>query len=130
MTATSHSQSGGATPIRARLRRLLRVVLAAGIAVGVAAAAAVAAIYLTGPDGFISCVTPPASPNGAHEAIPRWVFAAGIPALVATFVGAFFALAPERVLYRLVALILVVSLVGATFYAVYSYLPASCLQGS
>jgi hypothetical protein len=106
------------------------VVLAAAITVGVAVAAAAAAIYLTGPNGSISCVTPPPAPGGAHETIPRWLFAAGIPALAATFVGAFFALAPERVLYRLVAVILVVALAGATFYAVYMYLPAACLQGS
>lgn len=94
-----------------------------------AALAAVVAIYLTGPNGGISCVTPPAAPNGAHEAVPRWVLAAGIPALIVMFVGAFFALSPERVLFRLFALILVVTLAGATFYAVYLYLPASCLQG-
>ena len=76
-----------------RLRKVARVVLAAAITVVVAGAAAAVAIYLTGPSGLISCV-PAAAP--AKEPIPRWVIAAGIPALVAALMGAFFALAPER----------------------------------
>ena len=82
-----------------RLRKVARVVLAAAITVVVAGAAAAVAIYATGPGGLVSCV-PAALP--AKDPIPRWVIAAGIPAIVAALMGAFFALAPERVFFRLV----------------------------
>ena len=106
-----------------RLRKVARVVLAAAITVVVAGAAAAVAIYLTGPSGLISCV-PAAAP--AKDPIPRWVIAAGVPALVAAFMGAFFALAPERVFFRLVGVILTIALAVGTFYAVYTLLPAAC----
>ena len=109
--------------MRTRLRQLARVVGAAVITVAVAAAAVAIAIYVTGPGGLISCV-PAAAP--AREPIPRWVIAAGIPALVAALVGLFFALAPERVFFRLVGLILTIAVAGATFYAVFTLLPAAC----
>ena len=106
-----------------RLRKVARVVLAAAITVVVAGAAAAVAIYLTGPSGLISCV-PAAAP--AKEPIPRWVIAAGVPALVAALMGAYFALAPERGFFRLVGLILTAALTAGTFYAVYTLLPAAC----
>jgi hypothetical protein len=106
-----------------RLRKLARVVLAAAITVVVAGAAAAVAIYVTGPSGLVSCV-PAAAPG--RDPIPRWVIAAGIPALVAALMGAFFALAPERVFFRLVGVILTVALAAGTFYAVYTLLPAAC----
>jgi hypothetical protein len=106
-----------------RLRKVARVVLAAAITVVVAGAAAAVAVYVTGPGGLISCVPAPAP---AKEPIPRWIIAAGIPALVAALMGAFFALAPERVFFRLVGLILTLALAAGTFYAVYTLLPAAC----
>ena len=109
--------------MKTRLRKLARIVGAALITVVIAAAAAAVAIYATGPGGLVSCV-PAVAP--AKDPIPRWAIAAGIPALVAALVGLFFALAPERVFFRLVGLILTVALAGATFYAVYTYLPAAC----
>jgi len=110
--------------MRDRLRRVARLVGAVVITVVVAGAAGAAAIYLTGPSGLISCV-PVASPAGP-EAVPRWVIAAGIPALVAALVGAFFALAAQRVLARMIGLLLAIALGGATFYAVFMLLPAAC----
>jgi len=107
-----------------RLRQLLAMVAAVLIPIGVAAALAGAAIYVTGPSGLISCV-PTALPAGP-DPIPRWVIAAGIPALVAALTGAFFALAAERILLRLIGLVLAVALGAWTFYAVYTSLPAAC----
>jgi len=107
-----------------RLRKVARVVLAAAIAVVVAGAAAAVAIYVTGSSGLVSCV--PAGTPASPEPIPRWAIAAGVPALVAALIGAFFALAPERVFFRLVGLILTVALAAGTFYAVYTLLPAAC----
>ena len=106
-----------------RLRKLARVVGAALITVVVAAAAVAVAIYVTGPGGLISCA-PAALP--AKDPIPRWIMAAGIPALVTAFVGLFFALAPERLFFRLVGLILTAALAAGTFYAVFTLLPAAC----
>ena len=110
-----------------RLRKVARVVLAAAITVIVAGAAAAVALYVTGPGGLVSCV-PAAAPAAApaKEPIPRWVIAAGIPALVAALMGAYFALAPERGFFRLVGLILTAALTAGTFYAVYTLLPAAC----
>jgi hypothetical protein len=101
--------------MRDRLRQLARLIGAVVITVVVAGAAGAAAIYLTGPSGMISCV-PAAAPN--PDPIPRWIVAAGIPALVAAFVGAFFALAAEHVLSRLIGLVLAAALAAGTFYAV------------
>jgi hypothetical protein len=110
--------------MRDRLRRLARLVGAVVITVVIAGAAGAAAIYLTGPNGSISCV--PAAAPASLDPIPRWVVAAGIPALAAALVGAFFALGAERVLGRLIGLLLAVALAAGTFYAVYSLLPAAC----
>jgi hypothetical protein len=107
-----------------RLRKVARVVLAAAITVIVAGAAAAVAIYVTGSSGLVSCVPPPLPAR--PDPIPRWVIAAGIPALVAALMGAYFALAPERGFFRLVGLILTVALAAGTFYAVYTLLPAAC----
>ena len=110
--------------MRYRLRRLAQLVGAVAITVAVAAAAGAVAIYLTGPSGMVSCV--PEAPPAIPSPIPRWVIAAGAPALVAALIGAFFALAPERVRFRLIGLILTAALAAGTFYAVYIYLPAAC----
>ena len=110
--------------MRYRLRQLARVVGAALITVAVAGAAVAVAIYVTGPGGLISCV--PAAAPARPDPIPRWVIAAGIPAIVAALIGAFFALAAERVLTRLIGLVLTAVLAAAAFYAVYSLLPAAC----
>ena len=110
--------------VRRVTRRVAAVVGAVVITVVAAGAAGAVAIYLTGPSGMISCV-PVAAPAGP-EPVPRWVIAAGIPALVAALVGAFFALAPQRVLARLIGLVLSAALGAATFYAVYTLLPAAC----
>ena len=110
--------------MRYRLRQVARVVGAAVITVAVAAAAVLVATYVTGPSGLISCV--PAAAPASPEPIPRWVITAGIPALVVALIGAFFALAPERVLARLIGLVLTAALAAGTFYAVYTLLPAAC----
>jgi hypothetical protein len=110
--------------MKSGLRQLLRLLGAALITVAVAAAAGAVAVYLTGSSGAISCVPP--VDQASSEPIPRWVIAAGIPALAAALVGAFFALGGERVLTRLIGLILSVALAAGTFYAVYSLLPAAC----
>jgi hypothetical protein len=110
--------------MRDRLRRVVRLVVPVVITIVVAGAAAAAAVYVTGPSGLISCV-PPAAPADP-EPVPRWVIAAGIPALVAALVGAFFALGAQRVLARMIGLLLAIALGGATFYAVYTLLPAAC----
>ena len=106
-----------------RLRRLAKLVVALVTPVVVAAAAGAVAIYVTGSSGLISCV-PAALP--ATDPIPRWVIAAGIPALLAALIGAFIALAPERVFLRFVGLLLTAALAAGTFYAVYALLPAAC----
>jgi hypothetical protein len=110
--------------MKTRLRQLVRLLGAVLITVVVAGAAGAIAIYLTGPSGLISCV--PAAAPASPDPIPRWVIAAGIPALVAALVGAFFALAAERVLTRLIGLVLAAALAAGTFYAVYALLPAAC----
>jgi len=110
--------------MRDRLRRVVRVVGPVLVTLIAAGAAGAAAIYLTGPSGLVSCV-PVAAPAGP-EAVPRWVIAAGIPALVAALVGAFFALGAQRVLTRMIGVLLAIALGGATFYAVYVMLPAAC----
>ena len=110
--------------MRDRLLRVARLVGAVVITVGVAAAAGAAAIYLTGPNGSISCV--PAAAPASPDPIPRWVIAAGIPAVVAAFTGSFFALGAPHVLGRLIGLVLAIAVGGATFYAVYMLLPAAC----
>jgi len=110
--------------MRYRLRRLVQLVGAVAITVGVAAAAGALAIYLTGPSALVSCV-PEASP-ATPSPIPRWVIAAGAPALLAALTGAFFALGPERVRFRLIGLVLTAALAAGTFYQVYLFLPAAC----
>jgi len=110
--------------MRDRLRRVVRVVGPVLVTLIAAGAAGAAAIYLTGPSGLVSCL-PVAAPAGP-EAVPRWVIAAGIPALVAALVGAFFALGAQRVLTRMIGVLLAIALGGATFYAVYVMLPAAC----
>jgi hypothetical protein len=110
--------------IKDRLRQLVRVVGAIAITIAVAAATSAVALYLTGPNGSISCALP--APPAEPDRIPRWVLAAGVPALVTGFVGAFFALGAGRVLWQLVGLVLAVALAAATFYGVYALLPANC----
>jgi hypothetical protein len=110
--------------IKARLRLLFRVVGAIAITVLVAAGASAAALYLVGPNGSISCAIP--TPAADPDRIPRWLIAAGVPALITGFVGAFFALGGSRVLWQLVGLVLAVALAAATFYVVYILLPANC----
>jgi hypothetical protein len=107
------------------LRQLLRLVIAVAIPVAVAAAAGALTVFVAGPAGLISCVPP--APPANPEPFPRWVLVAGLPALIAGLVGLFFALAAERMLVRLVGVLLSLALAAATFYAVYSYLPANCL---
>jgi hypothetical protein len=107
-----------------RLRQLVRLVGAVLIPVAVAAAASAATLYVTGPSGLVICV-PEAAP-AIPSPIPRSVIVAGIPTLVAALAGAFFALAAERILVRLIGLALTAALAAATFYAVYTLLPAAC----
>jgi len=107
-----------------RLRRLARLLGALLIPLVVAAAAGAVAIFVTGPSGLVSCV--PAALPATPDPIPRWVIAAGIPALLAAFVAAFIALSPERVFLRFVGLLLTAALAAGTFYAVYALLPAAC----
>jgi hypothetical protein len=109
--------------MRDRLRRVARLVGAVLVTVVVAGAAGAAVIYATGPSGLVSCV-PAAAP--ATDPIPRWVIAAGIPAVVAAFIGSFFALGAQYVLGRLIGIVLAFALGGVTFYAVYLLLPAAC----
>ena len=123
LTATITSTRRGLA-IKYRLRQLVRVVGAIAITIGVAAAAGAVSLYLTGPNGSISCALP--APPAEPDRIPRWLIAAGVPALITGLVGAFFALAAQRVLWQLVGLVLVVALAAATFYGVYALLPADC----
>lgn len=108
-----------------RLRQILGVVGAVVITVAVAAGSAAAAVYAAGPNGLISCVPP--TPPAPADVIPRWLLMAGAPAAVTILVGAFFALAAERVLFRMIGLLVVIALGLATSYAVYLNLPAECL---
>ena len=110
--------------MKSRLRQLVRLLGAGLITVAFAAAAGAAAVYVTGSGGLVSCV--PAVAPASPDPIPRWVLAAGIPALVAALIGAFFALAAERVLARLIGLVLAAALAAGTFYGVYALLPAAC----
>lgn len=110
--------------MRIRLRQLARLLGAVLVTVAIAAAAGAVAVYVTGPSGYVSCIT---STNPAsRDPLPRWVIAAGVPALIAVLVGAFFALGAERVLTRLISLVLAIALAAGTFYAVYVLLPAAC----
>ena len=110
--------------MKSRLRQLIRLFGAGLITVAIAGAAGAAAVYATGSGGLVSCV--PAIAPANPDSIPRWVLAAGIPALVAGLVGAFFALAAEHVLTRLIGLGLALALAAGTFYGVYILLPAAC----
>jgi hypothetical protein len=114
--------------MRYRLRRALQVVGAAAVTVVAAVVAAAIALYLTGPVGAISCV--PAAEPAARDPLPRWILVAGIPAVIAALVGAFFALAGERVLTRIIGVGLVLVLAAVTFCAVYILLPAACRPSS
>ena len=110
--------------MRDRLRQLVRLLGAVLISVAIAAAAGAVAIVLTGPNGVVSCI--PAAAPATKDPLPRWAIAAGIPALIAVLVGAFFALAAGRVLTRLIGLILAIALAAGTFWVVYLLLPAGC----
>jgi hypothetical protein len=92
--------------------------------VGVAAAAGAVAVYITGPNGSISCAPHP-SANGP-EPIPRWLIAAGAPALIGILVGAYFALGATSARWRLLGLLFAAAVAAATFYGVYTFLPAAC----
>ena len=110
--------------MRIRLRQLARLLGIGLITVAIAVASSAAAIYVTGPNGLVSCI--PSADPVSPDPLPRWVIVAGIPALVTALVGAFFALGAKRVLAWLVGLALVIALAAGTFYAVYTYLPAAC----
>jgi len=110
--------------MRYRLRRAIQVVGAAAITVVAAAVAAAIALYLTGPSGVVSCV--PAADPAPPDPLPRWILVAGIPAVIAALVGAFFALAAELVLTRIIGVGLVLVLAAVTFNVVYIFLPAAC----
>jgi hypothetical protein len=110
--------------MRIRLRQLARLLGVGLITVAIAVAASAAAIYVTGPSGLISCVS--SADPASKDPLPRWVIAAGIPALIAALVGAFFALAAGRVLTRLIGVAVAIALAAGTFYAVYAFLPAAC----
>jgi hypothetical protein len=110
--------------MRIRLRQLARLLGIGLITVAIAVASSAAAIYVTGPNGLVSCI--PSADPVSPDPLPRWVIAAGIPALIAALVGAFFALGAGRVLTRLIGVAVVIALAAGTFYAVYTYLPAAC----
>ena len=110
--------------MRYRLRRLAGVLAGVLVTVVAAAAAGAATVYLTGPNGSISCAPHPTA-NGP-EPIPRWLIAAGAPALVAMLVGAYFALGATSARWRLVGLLFGVAVAAATLYGVYTFLPAAC----
>jgi hypothetical protein len=110
--------------MRNRLRQAARLLGVVLVTIAIAVAAGVAAVYVTGPDGLISCI--PSADPATKDPLPRWAIAAGVPALIAALVGAFFALAAQRVLTRLIGLALAIALAAGTFYAVYTYLPAAC----
>jgi hypothetical protein len=110
--------------LKRRLRRLASVVAPVLITLLVAAAAGAVVIVLTAPGGYISCVAPPSAAR--PEPIPRWVLAAGAPAVIAALVGAYFALGVEHVGRRLLGLAFALAIASATFYGVYLLLPADC----
>lgn len=110
--------------IKRRLRRLAGMVARLLIILAVAAVAGAVVIVVTGPGGSISCVTPPLTAR--PEPIPRWVIAAGVPALIAALAGAYFALGAESVRRRFVGLAFAVAVAAGTFYGVYGLLPISC----
>lgn len=110
--------------MRNRLRQSARLIGVVLVTVVIAVAAGAAAIYVTGPNGSVSCI--PSADPASPDPLPRWAIAAAIPALLAALVGAFFALGAKFVLGRLIGLALVIALAAGTFYAVYAYLPAAC----
>jgi hypothetical protein len=110
--------------MRNRLRQAARLLGVVVVTIAFAGAAGMAAVYATGSGGLVSCV--PAVAPASLDPFPRWAIAAGIPALVAALVGAFFALGAKHVLTRLIGLALATALAAGTFYAVYMYLPAAC----
>ena len=106
--------------MRHRLRQFVQVL----VVILVTVVTGVAAVYLTGPNGLLSCV--PSADPASPDRLPRWLIAAGVPALITALVGSFFALAAEYLLTRLIGLALAFVLAAGTFYAVYTYLPAAC----
>jgi len=110
--------------MRVRLRQLARLLGAVLVTVAIAAAAGAVAVFATGSNGLISCI--PSADPASPDPLPRWAIAAGIPALIAVLIGAFFALAAERVLTRLIGLAFAIGLAAGTFYVVYIFLPAAC----
>lgn len=110
--------------MKRRLRRLAGLVARVLIIVVVAAIAGAVAVVLTGPGGAISCAPPPLPAR--PEPVPRWIFAAGAPALIPALVGAYFALGAEAVRWRLVGIAFALAVAAGTFYGVYSLLPATC----
>ena len=86
-------------------------------------AAGAIALYIAGPSGILSCV----SPTGQNaERIPRWILFSAAPAVAATLVALFFALGLERLWMRLIGIVVAFGLGAATFYVVYLLLPADC----
>jgi hypothetical protein len=130
IASVGHTRDGQATLVpneesamKNRLRQVVSLVLAVLVSVGVAAAAGAIALYAAGPSGIVSCV----SPTGEDaEPIQRWIFFAGAPALLATFVALFFGLALQRVLFRMIGVLLALGLGVATFSLVYALLPPEC----
>jgi hypothetical protein len=110
--------------IKRRVRRLGGIVARAAITLAVAAAGGALVLFLTGPNGSISCVDP-ASAAGS-EPVPRWVLAAGGPALVAGLVGAYYGLGAPSVRGRLLRLVFAAAVAAGTFYVVYILLPIDC----
>jgi hypothetical protein len=110
--------------MKRRLRILAGILARVVITIAVAGAAGAVTVYLVGP-GPINCA-PHNSVTGVPEPIPRWILAAGAPALITFVVGAYFGLAAESGRLRFLGLILAAGVAAATFYGVFLYLPANC----
>src|SRR5881409_367512 len=104
--------------MKRRLRTLAGILARVVITVAVAGAAGAVTVYLVGP-GPINCA-PHNSVTGVPEPIPRWIIAAGAPALIAFGLGA------EGGRWRFLGLVFAAAVAAATFYGVFLYLPANC----
>ncbi|TMD27421.1 MAG: hypothetical protein E6I94_09550 [Chloroflexi bacterium] len=110
--------------MKRRIRQLAGVLARLVVTLAAAGAAGAVTVYLVGP-GPINCA-PHNSVTGVPEPIPRWIIAAGAPALIAFVVGAYYGLGAEGGRWRFLGLVFAAAVAAATFYGVFLYLPANC----
>src|SRR2546428_7831328 len=110
--------------MKRRIRQLAGVLARLVVTLAAAGAAGAVTVYLVGP-GPINCA-PHNSVTGVPEPIPRWIIAAGAPALIAFVVGAYYGLGADGGRWRVLVRVVVPAGAAGTSYGVCLYLTANC----